>query len=69
MTKLHSELDDNNGLCEACSSPETLYQRQSRVKVLLAGFGAAGGPATGTMWVCTKCKPEVEKKYAEARKL
>ncbi len=55
MTKAHSELGDNGGLCEGCNDPATEYQTQQAHPVLLAAMGLGGGPGWGTMWLCGRC--------------
>lgn len=50
MTKAHSELGDNGGLCEGCSDPATEYQTQTAYPVLLGG-----GIGWATMWLCRRC--------------
>lgn len=55
MTKAHSELHDNDGLCELCHDEKTRHQVQRTHPVLLAGMGPGGGPGWGTMWLCPAC--------------
>lgn len=55
MTKAYSTFDDNGGLCEGCSRPETKHQAQTTVPVFLAG-----GLGWGTMWMCSNCKANHE---------
>jgi hypothetical protein len=55
MTKAHSSVGDNDGLCESCNDPKTRHQTQTTYPVLLAGLGPGGMPAWGTMWLCSAC--------------
>lgn len=57
MTKKHSELGDNNGLCERCNREETRHQMQQAMPVYLGG-----GLGWGTMWCCAQCIAESKKK-------
>jgi hypothetical protein len=50
VTKLHSQLHDNDGCCERCNKPAP---HQIAVPVLMGGFGPSG--AWGTMWMCPAC--------------
>ncbi len=56
MTKAHSEAGDNGGRCESCNELDTVFQRQSTVKIYMGG-----GLGRGTMWVCDRCLTFVEK--------
>lgn len=52
MTSRKSYVDDNGGRCEACNREDTVFQRQSTIRVYLGG-----GLGPGTMWVCDVCRP------------
>ncbi len=53
MTKAYSSPDDNGGRCESCNRPESVYEPQSGVKVLLGG-----GIGWSTMYLCPSCVKE-----------
>jgi len=51
VTKLYSQLADNDGRCEGCDGTGS----QIAVPVLMGSMGPGGGAAWGTMWLCRKC--------------
>ena len=63
MTKAHSEIGDNNGLCEACDDPVTVHERQETRQIFLAG-----GLGWGTLWVCPKCCERIDARFAATGK-
>ena len=64
MTKAHSEVGDNNGLCELCDRGDG--GAQMAVPILLGG-----GMGWGTMWMCAQCRDKrkarqrIDKSYYE----
>lgn len=57
MTKVRSELSDNDGKCELCNRTESRNEQQLAHPVLLGG-----GLGWGTMWLCYSC---LRKKQAD----
>lgn len=58
MTKLHSTAGDNDGRCESCDQEVAVQRCVPVLMGLMGGFGAGGGAAWGTMWLCAKCLDE-----------
>ena len=65
MSEAKARPEDNAGRCEGCNRPESAYETQTAVPVMLGGGWGPGATCEGSMWLCPSCLKEYRERHAK----